>query len=188
MPSLPLSGANVNNVPGGVKDECSNCGATHAPFGVVGSTTNSTVLPVGSTVSRYVPCLTRSLLRSNHVTSKHFRLGHDTHHGSSSSAGYGSGHNSETPSASPGHPGVSCCMSPNGDADGVSHTMLMFDSNPSAFDGIDMDPTSNHNSLINSRHRDMDTRRQCRVNWLVLLTIATRTVIWTSILDYLQLV
>ena len=31
---------------------------------------------------------------------------HDTCHGSNSSTGYGSGHNSETPSASPGHPGV----------------------------------------------------------------------------------
>ena len=30
--TLPPSGANVNNVPGGVKAECSNCGATHTPL------------------------------------------------------------------------------------------------------------------------------------------------------------
>ena len=29
---LPPSGANLNNVPGGVKAECSNCGTTHAPL------------------------------------------------------------------------------------------------------------------------------------------------------------
>jgi GATA-binding protein, other eukaryote len=30
--SLPPSGANGNNAPGGVKAECSNCGATHTPL------------------------------------------------------------------------------------------------------------------------------------------------------------
>jgi GATA-binding protein len=30
--TLLPSGANVNNVPGGVKAECSNCGATHTPL------------------------------------------------------------------------------------------------------------------------------------------------------------
>ena len=30
--TLPPSGANGNNVPGGVKAECSNCGATHTPL------------------------------------------------------------------------------------------------------------------------------------------------------------
>jgi GATA-binding protein, other eukaryote len=30
--ALPPTGGNVNNVPGGVKAECSNCGATHTPL------------------------------------------------------------------------------------------------------------------------------------------------------------
>ena len=114
------------------------------------------------------------ILMKSDVICKHSR--HDTRHNSSGNAGYGSGHNSVTPSVSPGHPGMLLCMSPNGDVDGMFHTMLMFDSNPSTFDDIDMDPTSNYNGLINSRHRGTDMRCRCRVNQLGLSTIATRIV------------
>jgi len=73
---------------------------------------------------------------------------HDVHRGSSGSAGHGSGHSSETPSASLG---ASCCPSLPRDADGGVSPTLVFDSNLSAFDDIDVDSASIHNGLVNSR-------------------------------------
>jgi hypothetical protein len=60
------------------------------------------------------------------------------------------GHSSETPSTSPG---ASRRPFPYGDADGGVSPTLAFDSNPSAFDDVDADPASNHNSTVNNRHR-----------------------------------
>ena len=78
------------------------------------------------------------------------RSRHDARRGSSGSAGHCSGHSSETPSASPG---ASRRTSPNGDADGGVSPTLGFDSNPNAFDDVDVDPASNHNGMVNGRHR-----------------------------------
>src|SRR6266850_1849297 len=58
--SIPSSGTNGNNAPGGVKAKCSNCGATHTLLwqsGVEVSMTNSTAMPVGFTASWYVLAL-----------------------------------------------------------------------------------------------------------------------------------
>jgi hypothetical protein len=40
--------------------------------------------------------------------------------------------------------------SPNGDADGGVSPMLAIDSNPGAFDDLDADPTSSHNSMAHA--------------------------------------
>jgi GATA-binding protein, other eukaryote len=73
------------------------------------------------------------------------RSRHDARRGSSSSNV--SGNASETPSASPG---ASRRTSPNADADdGVSPT-LAADSNASAFDDVDVDPTGGHSSVSNN--------------------------------------
>ena len=81
------------------------------------------------------------------------RSRHDARRGSSGSAGHCSGHSSETPSASPG---ASRRPSPNGDADGGVSPTLGFDSNPCAFDDIDVDPANNHNGMVNGRHRGFE--------------------------------
>jgi hypothetical protein len=70
------------------------------------------------------------------------RSQHDT---CGSSASHGSGHSTETPSASPG---ASRRPSPLGDADGGVSPKLAFDSNPIAIDDIDVDPPSNHNGYV----------------------------------------
>jgi GATA-binding protein len=77
------------------------------------------------------------------------RSRHDARRGSSSSAN-GSGHSSETPSASPG---ASRRTSPNVDADGGVSPTLAVDPNPSAFDDVDPDPVGNHNGMINNAGR-----------------------------------
>ena len=74
------------------------------------------------------------------------RSRHDARRGSSSS-GVVSGNTSETPSASPG---ASRRPSPLGDVDGGVSPTLALDSNPSAFDDLDIDPTSGHNGMANN--------------------------------------